>query len=42
LGMLARIPFLLAMLERCYVVFLRFRPRLQRLCARRATPSRNS
>jgi len=31
LGLLARIPLVLAFLERCYIGFLRFRPRLQRL-----------
>jgi predicted DCC family thiol-disulfide oxidoreductase YuxK len=30
-GLLARIPVVLALLERCYLVFLRVRPRLQRL-----------
>ena len=31
LGLAARAPWLLAMLERLYVLFLRFRPRLQRI-----------
>lgn len=31
LGRLARNPFILRVLERLYVIFLRFRPRLQRL-----------
>jgi predicted DCC family thiol-disulfide oxidoreductase YuxK len=31
LGLLARVPLVLAVLERCYTAFLRFRPRLQRL-----------
>lgn len=37
-GLLARIPLVLAVLERCYVVFLRVRPRLQRL-ARSSEPA---
>lgn len=31
LGLAARAPWLLAMFERLYVLFLRFRPRLQRI-----------
>ena len=31
IGLLARIPLVLTLLERCYLVFLRIRPRLQRL-----------
>ncbi len=38
LGLLARIPFALRQLERCYIAFLRARPRLQRL-ARRMEPA---
>jgi predicted DCC family thiol-disulfide oxidoreductase YuxK len=36
LGLLARVPFVLAVLERCYTAFLRVRPRLQRLARARA------
>lgn len=36
LGLAARNPVVLAALERAYVVFLRFRPRLQRLAGARA------
>lgn len=35
LGILARSPWLLARLERLYLVFLRFRPRLQRIFTER-------
>ena len=34
LGLLARNPILLALLERGYVLYLRFRPKLQRLLLR--------
>ena len=34
IGLLARIPFVLALLERGYTAFLRVRPRLQRLASR--------
>lgn len=34
LGLAARMPWVLALLERAYVRFLRVRPRLQRLVAR--------
>ena len=37
IGLAARLPWVLALLERCYVRFLRFRPRLQRLIADRRT-----
>jgi predicted DCC family thiol-disulfide oxidoreductase YuxK len=37
LGMLARSPWVLAMFERAYRVFLRHRPRLQRIAARRSS-----
>ena len=37
IGLAARAPWLLALLERLYVSFLRFRPRLQRLLAERRT-----
>ena len=37
-GLLARIPLVLALMERGYVAFLRVRPRLQRL-ARRSAPA---
>ena len=37
IGLAARAPWLLALLERLYVGFLRFRPRLQRLLAERRT-----
>lgn len=33
LGLAARVPFVLAILERLYVAFLRVRPRLQRMFA---------
>lgn len=35
LGLAARVPFVLSMLERLYIAFLRVRPRLQRLLADR-------
>ena len=38
IGLLARIPLVLALMERGYVAFLRVRPRLQRL-ARRSAPA---
>ena len=31
LGLLARVPWVLVLMERAYIVFLRHRPRLQRL-----------
>ncbi len=34
LGLLARVPLVLAVLERLYLVFLRVRPRLQRFARR--------
>ena len=37
IGLAARAPFVLAMLERAYVAFLRVRPRLQRFVAREKT-----
>ena len=37
LGLAARAPWLLAMFERLYVVFLRFRPRLQRIFSKGCT-----
>ena len=37
IGLAARAPLVLAMLERLYVMFLRVRPRLQRLLADRRT-----
>ena len=39
MGLLARIPFVLAMLERGYAVYLRFRPRLQQLLLRSDDPT---
>lgn len=33
IGLAARVPWVLALLERLYVIFLRVRPRLQRLLA---------
>ncbi|MHA6316628.1 thiol-disulfide oxidoreductase DCC family protein [Altererythrobacter sp. CAU 1778] len=35
LGLAARVPFVLGLLERAYIVFLRWRPRLQKLALRR-------
>lgn len=37
LGLAARRPWVLALLERTYLAFLRFRPRLQRLAGHRTT-----
>ena len=37
LGLAARRPWVLALLERAYVRFLRIRPRLQRLAGKRAS-----
>jgi predicted DCC family thiol-disulfide oxidoreductase YuxK len=39
LGLAARVPWVLALLDRGYRIFLRARPRLQRLAARRFPPS---
>lgn len=38
LGLLARIPGVLRLLEKAYVAFLKFRPKLQRLVARSVMP----
>ena len=38
LGLLARNPVVLAVLERAYVMFLRYRPRLQRLAGSNVQP----
>lgn len=40
LGLLARVPWVLAILERAYVAFLRLRPRLQSFARRLDGPTR--